>query len=106
MGNQIAEAATSFTLPAFSWLAVLYVSVGAALLWAKLGAEARKIFVLEDLLSSTGMSQGVCTSLGLVIFVSLGCLVAIGTVDPKTPMQAVVAGMGWTGMLSTTKGAG
>lgn len=99
--NSALEVATSFTIPAFSWLAVLYVSVGAALLWAKLGAEARKVFVLDDLLGATGMSRFWSTALGLVVFVLLGCVVAIGTVDPKTPMQAVVAGMGWTGMLST-----
>jgi len=78
----------------------LYVAIGAILLWGKLGHEGRKAFVLEDLLAAMRMPSHICTILGFVIFVTLGVFVAIGVVKPTSAAQAIVAGMGWTGMLS------
>jgi hypothetical protein len=95
------DVANSFVFPAFEWGAVLFVAAGSALLWGKLGYEGRKVYVLDDLLVSIGLPRYICTPLGFAIFIAIGCVVAIGTVDPKTPMQAIVAGMGWTGMLSS-----
>lgn len=78
-----------------------FVAIGSILLWSKLGHEGRKAYVLEELLAATRLPSSYCTIVGFVIFVALGVVVAMGVVKPASAAQAIVAGMGWTGMLST-----
>jgi hypothetical protein len=94
-------------LPTFDFWMMTYTAVGAAVIWGKLGREKRKVYVLSDLLDGLiPQSASFRIVLEFVIFIVLGCLISAGVVHPTNAAQAIAAGMGWTGMLSTKQSTG
>jgi hypothetical protein len=84
---------------------VLYIdaAVGAAILWAKLGKQNRRVYGLSemvDLLFPESWKH-VRMLVELIIFLSLGTFVTVQVFGPSTGGQAFAAGMGWTAGLAS-----
>jgi hypothetical protein len=48
-----------------------------------------------------GLTPGWIHRLDCLLVVLLGTMIALFAFEPRTPMQAVAAGMGWVGILNT-----
>ena len=82
----------------------LYTAIGVIFLYCKWGRERIRTFALSEILDLWTTEQTTSRMAAeLIIFVVLGCIVAIGVVDPDTPPQALTAGLGWTGLMATAK---
>ena len=89
-----------FTTPHFDAFEVVYSAIGAMALYAKLGREKRRIYLLSGVIDMTAWTPFRRSCVEVVLFVSVGAFVSIGITDPTTPTQAIAAGMSWTGLLS------
>ena len=83
---------------------VAYTAFGVIFLYCKWGRKRIKVFALSEILDMWTTEQTKSRMIAeLIIFVVLGCILAIGVVQPTTPAQALTAGLGWTGLLATAK---
>ena len=83
---------------------VLYTALGVIFLYCKWGRKRIKVYALSEILDMWTTEQTTPRlAAELIIFVVVGCILAIGVVDPTTPAQALTAGLGWTGLLATAK---
>jgi hypothetical protein len=81
-----------------------YTAIGAVVSWSKYGREKLRVFFLSKVLdiffdSDEGKFRAI---IELLIFIILGCIVSMSFVSPITSAQAITAGLGWTGLLSTS----
>lgn len=97
---------TGFEGPGFSFWNILYTAVGASLFWSWWGRSRLRVFGLSNILVVFGVPGRWRARLEFVIFIVLGCLVGIGLVDPRSPVQALTAGLGWTGVFARPTGPG
>lgn len=83
----------------------IYIALGAAIAWSKLGRDDIRPFLLPALLDPVLDRLNVTDeksrhAVEFVIFVAIGVLVADALLGPSTGGQAIAAGLGWTAMLS------
>lgn len=72
--------------------------------WSKYGRNKLRIYFLSaviDMFIDADVKWR--QVLELFVFLILGCIISVGVVDPGTPIQAITAGFGWTGILSSMK---
>ena len=90
-----------FEAPYFTIWNVLYTGIGATILWGKLGNTKLRPFGLWRLIKLLPVSQNKKEVIEIIVFISLGCIVGIGIVQPTNVPQALSAGFGWTGFLTS-----
>ncbi len=91
-------------IPDFSALGVplwLYTAAGVVILWGKLNSSQRSTYSLTRIIALIIPEEHkkLREVFELLCYVSLGCLVAWGIVQPSTPAQALAAGAGWISLL-------
>jgi hypothetical protein len=81
----------------------IYAAAGVAILWGKMKASQRNVYALTDIIKALIPShmEKQRAIVELACYLSIGCIIAMGVIDPATPAQAFAAGLGWTGL--TTK---
>ena len=79
---------------------ILFTAVGAAALWAKWGRQKLRVWLFSDLIELVPVNERWRPLIEFLVFISLGCVVGIGFVNPSTPAQALTAGFGWTGLFA------
>jgi hypothetical protein len=84
----------------FTFVNILYTAIGAAVFWGKWGRAELRAYVLSDLISLFNLERKTRAGIECLIFVALGCIVSIGLTAPTSPSQALVAGLGWTGLFT------
>ena len=83
---------------------VVFTAIGTIILYCKWGPKRTQTLGLSVLLDLWTTEQTKPRRIAeLVIFVALGCTIAMGVVAPTTPIQALAAGLSWTGLLATAK---
>lgn len=86
-----------FDDPSFTFWNVVYTSIGTAVFWGKWGRKKLKAYYLSDLIERLPLEKRYRQILEFVVFVSIGCVVGVGLVEPRNAVQALTAGFGWTG---------
>jgi hypothetical protein len=89
-----------FQVPSFTFWNVAFTAVGVAVFWGKWGRTKLQAYILSDLLNLVPVDDKWRSAIEFLIFLTLGCLVGIGIVQPTTPTQALTAGFGWTGFFT------
>ena len=86
-----------FTLPM-----TLYTGLGSAIFWGKNGRKKLKVYVLSDLFDSLKFPEESPYRIVLefVLFITFGILIGIGAIGPTTILQALTAGIAWTGVVA------
>lgn len=79
---------------------VIFVMIGATILWAKSKRNKRDIYGLTEFVNLYVRSKKRRLIWELVIFLGFGSIISMGIVAPATPMQALAAGLGWTSITS------
>lgn len=90
-----------FENPSFHFWGVFYTALGAGLFWAKWGREKLKAYYLSDMIEMFVEDERWRAAIEFVLFLAIGCFVAIGIVKPHSAPQAFTAGLGWTGLVAT-----
>ncbi len=90
-----------FQSPDFSFPAVVFTSAGVVLLWGAWGRDRLHVFGLSDLVALLPIGAKFQKLLEFLVFVTIGCVVAIGVTHPINPTQAISAGFGWTAAFAT-----
>jgi hypothetical protein len=96
----------AFTPIAVDAQQVLCVAIGAIVLWVKNGYTGQGTFAfgpLTDLIFTEGKWVKFRGIVEFVLFVGFGVAIAIALTQPANVQQAVAAGLGWTGLLTTDK---
>lgn len=83
---------------------IICAAIGSLILWAKLG-EKQKLTVyglgkLWNLLGIAGRKRDVVE---LLCFIFMGVFVGMLFTEPSNVRQAFSAGLGWTGLLTTSR---
>lgn len=90
--------------PGFDLWIIIYTAIGVTVFWGKwAGRDRLRPYLLSDLLEALGIPLPVRTVMEFLIFLVLGFTVAIGVVAPQTPIQAITAGFGWTGVFAQSR---
>jgi hypothetical protein len=78
----------------------IYAAVGVAILWGKMKVTQRSVYGLSHIIETFIPPQWkkLRAIVELSCYLSAGCLIAMGVIDPATPAQAFAAGLGWTGL--------
>lgn len=96
-----------FDVPEYNSVAMLFTAIGTVLLWSKLGVEKGvegiEVFALSRLISGLGVSGNKKMFAEFAVFVVLGVIVGVAVVQPTNVMQALAAGMGWTGLVAQSR---
>ncbi|CAG9193399.1 conserved hypothetical protein [Burkholderia gladioli] len=83
------------------WHAWVITSIGAGLLWGRLGRTKVKAYVLSAWLDTFMRSDGFWrVTVEVVLFVGVGTFLALGLCSPSTFAQALGAGFGWTSLVA------
>lgn len=83
--------------------AIVFTAAGAIFLWCKLGRDQLTIWGLGKLWRLCGFKSKLYEVMELVGFVASGVTIGIAATHPQTIMQAISAGLGWTGLLTTPR---
>lgn len=89
-----------FQAPSFTFWNVVFTSLGAMVFWSKFGRGRLKAYLLSDLLNLIPWQDHWRAAVEFLIFVTLGCVVGIGVVQPSNATQALAAGLGRTGFFT------
>ena len=92
-----------FEYPPFEIGNVVYTAIGATVFWSKWGRTGLKAYGLSGVIDLFPIDARAKMALEFVVFVILGCAVGIGVANPSNAPQALSAGMGWTGFLTTSR---
>ncbi|WP_158792251.1 hypothetical protein [Granulicella sp. L60] len=86
----------------FSLPMILYTGLGSAIFWGKNGRGKLKVFVLSTLFDSLKWPNDNPWRIivEFVLFITFGILIGIGAIGPATIMQALTAGIAWTGVVA------
>lgn len=84
----------------FTFINVMYTAIGAAVFWGKWGRAELRAYILSDIMNLFNLQRKTRAGIECLIFIGLGCIVGIGLTDPTNPAQAMVAGLGWTGLFT------
>jgi hypothetical protein len=87
-------------MPNFEFGTVFFTAIGAILFWAKWGQTKLRTFALSSLIEVFVKNESTKLVVEFVVFVTLGCVVGIGLVDPQTAPQSFAAGLGWTALFA------
>ena len=81
-----------------------YTAIGTIFLYCKWGRTKIRVYGLSGLFDIWTTEQTrLRLTAELIVFVALGCILAMGIVEPKTPIQALAAGVTWTSLLAAGK---
>ena len=86
--------------PSFHFWSIFYTALGAALFWSKWGREKLRAYYLSGLVEMLIKDERARTITEFLLFIAIGCVVAIGIVKPQNAPQAFTAGLGWTGLVA------
>lgn len=89
-----------FEGPEFTVWKLVYTAIGAAVFWGKWGRTRLRVYILWDVVRLLPVKGRSRATVEFLVFVTLGCIVGIGIVQPTSPMQALSAGLAWTGIFS------
>jgi hypothetical protein len=89
-----------FLVPNFDPWALLYAAAGSAALYTKLATERRRVLVLSRIIDLGQLAPLVRSVIELIVFVGIGCFIAVSVVQPSNVQQAIAAGMSWTGLFT------
>lgn len=78
------------------------IACGAFLLWSRLARQGRQVVGLSHFLELYISREGFRNGLEPLLFIGIGTFVAAMVFAPATGPQAFAAGLGWTGLLSST----
>ncbi|MGA3373981.1 MAG: hypothetical protein ABSC48_19740 [Terracidiphilus sp.] len=84
----------------YFWAHVFYAFLGAGLLYARWGRSKLKTIGLSNFLDIFDLSEKVRVRLEMLLFLTIGTLVAMGIAQPTNAVQALTAGLGWTGLVA------
>jgi len=90
-------------LSSFTWPNVIAAFVRSLILWCKLGERELTVLGFGKLWELCGLAGNVKRALELLSFLGLGVAVGIAFARPENVVQAFTAGLGWTGLLTTSK---
>jgi len=78
----------------------LLCGIGAFVLFFKLQKKGAPVFEVITYINPAYGSSPWCRLLEALVFSALGALIGTIITQPGNPQQAIVAGLGWTGLLS------
>jgi hypothetical protein len=80
----------------------VYTALGAAIFWGKNGRKRLKVYVLSDFFDALKWpgDNPARVVVEFVLFIAFAILIGIGAINPTTIMQALTAGIAWTGIVS------
>ena len=85
-----------FDYPGYELRWVIYTGIGAVIFWGRFGRRQLRPFILAKF--TDYMKPSLFRDIiEFVLFVGLGIVVGIAVTEPTTTMQAITAGMSWTG---------
>lgn len=87
----------------FTWTNIASAAAGVTILWCKLGQQQLTVWGLGKLWALIGLEGRARDVFELLSFIALGVFVGVGFTQPNGVIQAFTAGMGWTGLLTTTR---
>jgi len=78
----------------------IYAAVGVLVLWCKSKAKSRGVYALTDIVNLFVPAKYAKTRaiVEVICYLCIGCLLAMGILNPATPGQAFAAGLGFTGL--------
>lgn len=79
----------------------IFAGIGAAVLWGKWSRRALQPYLLPAITDYFDLEGRTKALLEFAIFVVIGAIVGVAVVRPTDAAQALVAGCGWTGFLTT-----
>ena len=81
---------------------VLFTGIGSAIYWGRIGRKKLKVYVLSDVFDSLKIGEDKPFRIvsELVLFITFGILIGVGATAPTTILQALTAGVAWTGLFS------
>jgi|SRR6266480_5586502 len=85
----------------FTFLNILYTGIGSAVFWGKAGRSKLRAYALSDLVTRLRVPAKWRGLTEFALFVTLGCIVGIGLVDPRNAVQGLTAGFAWTAAFTT-----
>src|SRR5690242_16186197 len=87
----------------FTFGNIAYTAIGAAVFWGKWGRTELKAYVLSDLIGLLPIKKrSIRAGVEFLTFVGVGVVVGVGLTEPVNPAQAIMAGLGWTGLFAHT----
>ena len=80
----------------------VYSAIGVLILWGKLKLTSKNVYTLSGIVNviipeTWPRLRGIVE---LTCYITIGCIIAVGVIDPGTPAQAFAAGLRWTGLTS------
>ena len=81
--------------------AIAFTALGSTMLWARLRREQLTVWSLGKLWALCGFESKHLERMEFIGFVVCGSVVGVAATHPQTVMQAITAGLGWTGLLAT-----
>jgi hypothetical protein len=82
----------------------LFAAIGTILSWTKMKKAERDVYGLTELIKrfvpDNEEKRGIVE---IVVFVLIGCILAMGIIAPSTPPQALAVGLGWTALTTTPR---
>ena len=88
----------TFEAPNFDIWQLVFTGIGVSVFWGKWGRSKLKPFYLATLTRTLPVRMQ--APVEFLVFLVLGCLVAVATVEPRNAIQALVAGFAWTGVFA------
>jgi hypothetical protein len=98
--------ATPFVVPTYDGWAMFYTAIGAAIFWGKWGRTRLRPFLLAPIMDfcfRNKKHEKARVLIEFMIFIALGVLIGVGFAEPSNIQQAIAAGLGWTGLLTSDK---
>src|SRR5258705_10885517 len=84
----------------FTFANIAYTAIGAAVYWGRRGRSRLRPYGLSNIVDRLGVAGTPRVLIEFFVFVTLGCIVGIGVVDPRNATQALTAGFAWTGFFA------
>ena len=84
----------------YFWAHVFYAFLGSGLLYVRWGRSKLRTFGLSAFLDTFDLSEKVRVRLEMLLFITIGTFVAMGVAQPSNAVQALTAGLGWTGLVA------
>ena len=85
------------------WTCYLLCGIGAFVLFFKLQQKGPPIFEVIGYINPSWRGNPICRFLEAVLFSLLGAIIGTVITHPSNAQQAIVAGLGWTGLLTKSK---
>jgi hypothetical protein len=85
----------------WTWTNCVFTALGVLMLYSRWGKNGLKLYIPRDIIRTLHLSEDHTCQVELLVFITVGTLVAMACVEPDTVRQSFAAGLGWTGLLAT-----